>query len=525
MRNHMALGWFYSPAQIGRYTITRVTSLKPPRTQLKNPIAVLKQLNKHQWNMFLVGYCGWTWDAFDFFTVSLCVTSIAEEFKVEKSAVTWGITVTLMLRSLGALIFGSLADRYGRKWVMITNLCLLIIFELASGFTYTLSEFLAVRALYGIAMGGLLGSSAATAMEDLPYDARGILSGFFQQGYAMGYLLAAIFFRALVPTTPQKWRSLFWFGAGPPVLVIIWRFYLPETNHFQVMKAEREEKEAQYLESTGSGQKKPGALKAFLKDAGLAIRPNWFLFVYMVVLMSGLNSSSHGSQDFYPTFLQSQVNMTPTQVTVITVVGQIGALLGGTFVGYISTFTGRRLSMMVTCIFGGALVPAYVIPRNNSLIACAFFEQFFVGGAWGPIPVHLIELSPPALRSLIVGVTYQLGNLASSACATIQAVIGERFPLPPGPNGEARFDYGRVIGIFLGAVWAYMLVFLFVGPEMTQDERNEENALAAEYEQMRGRGVSLAEIGASRAKGIDVAKGRMNESVEEKGPSRYLEEA
>jgi len=283
-------------------------------------------------------------------------------------------------------------------------------------------------------------------LEDLPYDARGILSGLFQQGYAVGYLLAAIFYRALVPTTAHGWRSVFWFGAGPPVLIIFWRWCLPETNHFQVMKAEREAKQAQQIAAGDGKTKKTGALRAFAKDAWTALKHNWFLFVYMVVLMSGFNSVSHGSQDFYPTFLKNQVYMSATQVTVITVVGQIGALIGGTFVGYISTFTGRRLAMMVACVCGGAIVPAYVLPRDNALIATAFFEQFFVGGVWGPIPVHLIELSPPALRSLIVGFTYQLGNLASSASSTIQAVIGQRYPLPPSPSGGKRFDYGRVIG-------------------------------------------------------------------------------
>lgn len=145
MRNVMRAGWFYSPSQIARYAATRITSLKPPRTQLKNPLAVLRQLNKHQWNMFAVGFAGWVWDAFDFFTVSLCITEIAEDFGVANSDVSWGITVTLMLRSVGALISGSFSDRFGRKWVMIVNLVLFIVLELCTAFTNRLSTFLAVR--------------------------------------------------------------------------------------------------------------------------------------------------------------------------------------------------------------------------------------------------------------------------------------------------------------------------------------------------------------------------------------------
>lgn len=193
----MEAGWFYSTEQIGRYFRTRVTSLKPPRTRLRNPVAVLRDLDRHQWLMFTVGLLGWVWDAFDFFTVSFCLTEIVNEFETTNTAVSWGITVTLMLRSVGAMMFGAMSDRYGRKWPMIINLGLFIVLELGTGFTQNLSQFLAVRSLYGIAMGGLYGPAAATALEDLPYDARGLLSGIFQTGYSIGYLLAAVFYRAV----------------------------------------------------------------------------------------------------------------------------------------------------------------------------------------------------------------------------------------------------------------------------------------------------------------------------------------
>ncbi|KAK5109127.1 hypothetical protein LTR62_007489 [Meristemomyces frigidus] len=495
MRNNMEAGWFYSSRQIAHYFPSRFTSLKPPQTKLKNPIAVLRQLDGHQWNMFFIGFSAWAWDAFDFFTVSLCVTEIAKEFHTEPSAVSWGITVTLMLRWLGALISGTFGDRYGRKWIMIANLCAFIVLELASGFCQNMHQFLAVRSLYGIAMGGLLGPAAATALEDLPYDARGILSGLFQQGYAIGYILATLFYRALVPTTVHGWRSLFWFGAGPPVFLIIWRLCLPETNSFLVAKAEREAGQAAKSDG-GQG----GDLRAFLSAANQAMRRNWFLFVYMVVLMAGFNSISHGTQDLYATFLKNQVGFGPNRTTVVLVVGQIGALIGSTTIGYFSTFTGRRLAMMVACVFGGALIPSYVFLRNDSLIATVFFQQFFVGGVWGPIPVYLVELSPPELRTFIYGLSYQLGNLASSAASTIEATIGERFPLSPTKKGVKRYDYGRVIGIFAGAVWIYILIFVFLGPEMSQEERNEEAAKTTEFEELRAQGVSLAEIGAGRAK-------------------------
>lgn len=187
-----------------------------------------------------------------------------------------------------------------------------------------------------------------------------------------------------MPTTTKGWRSLFYFGAGPPILLIAWRIYLPETNHFQVMKAEREARH-RADNPHGGDDVKGGALKSFLKEANAAFRGNWVLFVYMVVLMSGMNSISHGSQDLQATFLKDQVGFGATSTTVTLVVGQIGALIGSTTLGYFSSFLGRRLTMIIAAIFGAAIVPAYIIPRNLDLMASTFFEQFFVGGVWGPM--------------------------------------------------------------------------------------------------------------------------------------------
>ena len=222
-----------------------------------------------------------------------------------------------------------------------------------------------------------------------------------------------------------------------------------------------------------------------------------------------------------------------SNTTIISVIGQLGALIGGTTIGYISTFTGRRLIMLSACIFGGAILPAYIVPRSMALVASAFFMQFFVGGVWGPIPIHLSELAPPALRSTVVGLTYQLGNLASSASATIQGVIGERFPLSPRcVNGVCteRFNYGRVIAIFMGAVYAWMVVFLFIGPEMTEHERREYAATADDLEGLRKQGISLQEIAKERARRAYEAEHGMtgesrdsDESTVEKPPVEHIE--
>jgi MFS transporter, SHS family, lactate transporter len=205
----------------------------------------------------------------------LTVTQLAKEFNKTNSEITWGITLVLMFRSVGSIIFGIWSDRYGRKWPFIFNNFLFIVLELATGFCNTYAEFLACRALFGIAMGGLYGNAVATALEDAPIEARGVLSGFFQAGYPMGYLLTTAFARAFVDTTPHGWRPLFWFGAAPPVLIIIFRYFLPETRLYRERERDRSSAAAK--------------TKGFITEAKLAVKHHWLTLVYMVLLTAGFN--------------------------------------------------------------------------------------------------------------------------------------------------------------------------------------------------------------------------------------------
>ncbi|KAI9695958.1 MAG: hypothetical protein M1820_008370 [Bogoriella megaspora] len=435
---------------IGRYFASRVPTLKPPMAKAPNPITLLRMLNTQQWLFFLVAFVAWTWDAFDFFTVSLTVSDLAETFDKTNADITWGITLVLMLRSVGSIIFGLAADRWGRKWPFIINNLLFIALELATGFCDTYESFLGVRSLFGIAMGGLYGNAAATALEDCPEAARGIISGMLQQGYAFGYLLATAFARGLVNTTSHGWRPLFWFGACPPVLIIAFRLCLPETNAYRERVAARQ--------NTGN------LGKTFIAEGKVALKKHWLLLTYLVLLMAGFNFMSHGSQDLYPTMLQNQYNFSANAVTVTQVVANLGAMTGGTLVGYCSQIFGRRFSIIVISVVGGALLYPYCFVDNTKIIAPAFFEQFCVQGAWGVIPIHLMELSPGSFRTFVVGTSYQLGNLVSSASSTIEATIGERFPLPP-KGKTKRYEYGKVICIFMGCVYAYVIVLTFLGPE------------------------------------------------------------
>ncbi|KAJ5657515.1 uncharacterized protein N7484_001164 [Penicillium longicatenatum] len=442
-------------SSIRNYAITRVTSLKPPMAKVANPFKLLAMLNKQQWAFFLVSFLAWSWDSFDFFTVSLTVDDLAETFQKSTTDITWGITLVLMLRSAGAALFGLAADRYGRKWPFIAALFLFIILELATGFCKTYKQFLAIRALLGIAMGGLYGNAAVTALEDCPTEARGLVAGLMQQGYAFGYLLATAFARALVDTTTHGWRPYFWFSACPPVFIIIFRLCLPETKAFQTQQ-------------TRNGEQEHPA-RMFLSEGRVALRSHWLVFVYLVLLSSGLNFMSHGTQDLYPTMLENERGFSATAVTVTQVVANLGAMAGGSTTGYFSQIFGRRFSMLVVCVVGGTVLYPYTYVKTEAVTAVAFFVQFCVQGAWSVMPSYMMDLAPASFQTFVVGSAYQFGSLASSASSTIEATLGEHYPLAPLVKADGtvvdRYDYGKVICIFMGAIYAYTVLLIIVGPE------------------------------------------------------------
>ncbi|ODV61919.1 MFS general substrate transporter [Ascoidea rubescens DSM 1968] len=460
----------FTSKAIKHYLKTRFTELIPSKEEMKankhllNPFKPLTQMTAKQWNFFGIAFWGWTLDAFDYFAVSLNVTNIAHSLDRSTKDITWGITLVLMLRSVGAIIFGYLGDRYGRKWPFIGNLILLSVLQIATGFINTYKQFLGVRSLFGIAMGGVFGNAAATALDDAPADARGVLSGIFQQGYAFGYLLVVIFQRAITDTTAKGWRSLFWFSSGLSVIFIVWRAFLPETDAFIRHKQ-------QTLESTEESSN-----KRFLIQAKQALKTYWLIMIYLVILMAAFNFMSHGSQDLYPTMLTNQLNFDQNQSTLTNSLANIGAIVGGFFFGWSTNFIGRRFAIIICCIGGGAMIYPWAFVRNDGINAGVLFLQFFVQGAWGTCPLHLSELSPPHFRSFVTGVSYQLGNLASSASSTIEAAIGERFPIFI-EGKEDVYDYAKVMAIFMGCVFVFLLVVALFGPENRGADLNAESLI------------------------------------------------
>jgi len=448
-------------------------------------LTVLASLTWVQWAHFVSGWLCWTCDAIDFFSVSLSVTHLQVQFSKKATDITTAITLTLLFRSLGAVAFGIISDRYGRKWPLFWNMILVAIFSLGTGFVNTYSQFLAVRSLFGVAMGGVWGLAASTALENLPVEVRGLASGVVQQGYAVGYLIAAVVNLTLVPETSTGWRGLFWLGAGISVLSACIRALLPESAYF--IRA----KEAERLHGT---QRTPREkTRIFLRETKEMLKIHWLLCIYAILLMSGFNFLSHGSQDLYPTYLQTSKNFSAHNATVATIIGNCGAIAGGAIAGWLSQYIGRRLTIVCFVLLLGVFIPLWILPSTfGALAAGAFCVQFGVQGAWGVIPIQLAEMSPPAFRATFPGVAYQLGNMVSSASAQIEATGGGNFRTTVIKNGKPTevADYATVQGIFIGVVAAFVIVITIIGPENHGSHFEKHKAA---FEEGGGRDEAMAE--------------------------------
>jgi len=349
----------------------------------------------------LAGYLGWTLDAFDFFLVVSCLTAIGREFHKSDAQMALTLTATLAFRPVGAFLFGLLADRYGRRLPLMLDLIFYSIVEVLSGLAPDYTTFLILRALFGIGMGGEWGVGSSLAMEKVPPRLRGVLSGFLQQGYAMGFLLASMCNYFLFDR--YGWRPLFFLGGLPALLAIFVRLRVKESEVWQKTRHES------------------------WAHLGRAILSHWKLFLYLVVLMTAMNLAAHGTQDLYPTFLERQWGFRGPQRNVLSAFTMVGAIIGGTLCGLLSDRIGRRRTMIMALLAAVVAIPLWAFaPSVPLLFAGGFIMQFFVQGAWGVIPAHLAELSPDSVRGFLPGFGYQVGVLLSSYVSYFEAVFARR---------------------------------------------------------------------------------------------------
>ena len=368
-----------------------------------NVIESFRRLTPIQRHTFTACFLGWSLDAFDFFILIFCVSAIASEFHTQVVNVTKAIFYTLALRPVGALLFGMMADRFGRRPTLMLNIVAFSVLELASAFAPSLTAFLVLRAMFGVAMGGEWGVGAALTFETLPKEGRGFFSGLLQEGYVVGYLLAAILYGTLF--THVGWRGMFMIGALPALLVVHIRSNVDESPA--------------WLNGRDAQQRAEAVVKNTYTHLGT--------FLFLVLLMFGFNSFSHGTQDLYPTFLEKNRGFSPGTIGLVAIVYNIGALLGGITFGAWSEKIGRKRAIVFAALCTIPMIPLWAFSHSAHTLALGgFFMQFMVQGAWGVIPAHLNELSPPSVRATFPGFAYQLGNLFASKNAVLQASFAEK---------------------------------------------------------------------------------------------------
>jgi SHS family lactate transporter-like MFS transporter len=374
------------------------------------------------------GFLGWTLDAFDFFVIVFLFDKLAAEFAVPKSRIIFTLTATLALRPLGAIIFGMLADRYGRRIPLMANVIYFSVIELLTGFSTTFTQFLVLRALFGIGMGGEWGVGASLALDNTPRKWRGVLSGILQSGYSIGYLLAAIASRTILPQ--YGWRWMFWIGAMPALLALYIRSKVPESVAWK--------------------EHRVGTFGEMLRT----IQGQGRSFLYLVLLMTFMMFLSHGTQDLYPDFLKHAHGVATPTVSYVVMIYNVGAVIGAIIFGQLSQKIGRRYSMIAALIVSLLVIPMWAFGGSLViLVAGAFLMQVGVQGAWGIIPIHLNELAPDAVRGLMPGLAYQFGILIAAPTSTIEDAL------------HARFGYSWALAGFEIFVMVALTVILLFGRE------------------------------------------------------------
>ncbi|HWW86891.1 MAG TPA: MFS transporter [Vicinamibacterales bacterium] len=403
----------------------------PAQVAPRAPLVADERANQR--NAVLAGFLGWTLDAFDFFILTLIIDDIATAFGRTRPQIALAITMTLVMRPVGAVVFGLMADRFGRRIPLMLNVIFYAVISVLCGLAPSYTVFLLLRMLFGIGMGGEWGVGASLALESASPRLRGLLSGLLQEGYAMGNLLAALAFRTLYPWfnslyPGNGWRLMFFLGGLPALLSLFIRSRVKESEAWREHRTDW----SSYWQS---------------------MIANWPRFAYLVVLMTMMNFMSHGTQDMYPTLLGT-LGYNRARIADITMWSMVGAVLGGLVFGYYSDRSGRRHAIITASLSALVVVPFWIAGFSSLFtLAGVFLMQFFVQGAWGVIPAHINELSPGQLRGFFPGFAYQLGVLCASSIPYVESALGE------------TFTYRQSMGGLVTVVLIGALAVTYWGPE------------------------------------------------------------
>jgi SHS family lactate transporter-like MFS transporter len=408
------------------YPVQRPVSqtLEPKTANIKDNLSTTRD----HWYAVAASTIGWTLDSFDYFVVVMVLTEIAKEFGRTNAEVALTITLTLAFRPVGAFLFGLMADRYGRRLPLMIDVIAFSTLSVASGLAPNFTTFLVLRALFGIAMGGEWGAGASLVMEKVSPRWRGLLSGILQQGYTTGNLLASLAYFLIVPRF--GWRALFFLGGAPALLALFIRSKVKESEVWE--RTHRKE----------------------WSQLWTVIKSNLTTFFYLVLFLTFMGFCGHGTQDMYPTFLKTQRGFSAQGAAVMTMIANLGALVGGVLVAMISDRAGRRRSIVCGLGIAMLVIPLWVFSPSTAMLALgAFLIQFGVHGAWGVVPAHISELVPDQIRGFMPGFAYQCGILLAGTITYLQALFG------------SATSYSNAMALTAVAVFASTAVVVSLGPE------------------------------------------------------------
>ncbi len=359
----------------------------------------------------IAGFLGWTLDAFDFAIMTFCLPDIAATYHLDRKFITFCVPLTMMMRPIGAFIFGLLADRYGRRTPMMLNLIFYSCMSILSGLAPSYRTFLICRALFGIGMGGEWGVGASLALEKVPARFRGLISGLLQEGYAVGGILASLAGLIVYPLAQHWhieawWRILFLLGGLPAIIAIYIRAKVKESAVWEKAK------------------------KDSWSQLGSALVSNWRIFLSILILMTMMNLASHGTQDLFPSLLKDHFHLDKVKVAGVTAFSQFGMICGGIVMGFFSDKIGRKRAMIISFICGSFVVPLWAYAPNMALLLVgSYLLQFFVQGAWGVIPAHINELSPDSVRGFLPGFAYQCGAALAGGVPSLEEKLKDHLGL------------------------------------------------------------------------------------------------
>ncbi|MCW2722472.1 MFS transporter [Pseudonocardia sp.] len=396
-------------------------------------------LTPDQRNSFTAALLGWMMDAFDYFIVVFVYADIAKDFGVSLTEMAFLTTATLLMRPVGAVIFGLWADRKGRRVPLLVDVTFYSVVGFLCAFAPNFTVLLVLRLLYGIGMGGEWGLGAALAMEKIPAKRRGFFSGLLQQGYSLGYLLASLASLLVMTGLGLSWRWLFALSIIPALISLLIRTRVQESEVWQETR------------------EKMRMTQSSFKDV-LFNRTVLRRFVYLILLMTAFNWMSHGTQDLYPTFLKATddggAGLSVATATWIAVIYNVGATIGGVVFGSLSERFGRRYTIAFAAALALPIVPLFAHSTTAGFLCLgSFLMQMMVQGAWGVIPAHLTEMSPDTIRGFYPGVTYQLGNCLAA------------FNLPIQQSLAASHGYPFALVVTVVPVLIAVIVLTLVGKE------------------------------------------------------------